>query len=1114
MMHEKITYEELKTRVLELEKTEAAQKIIRETLEYRVGLEKLIASISARFVGLSSDDIDLEIQRTLQLIGQFTLVDRSYLFMLSADGVVLNNTHEWCAPGIEPQIENLQGLPVAFFSWWMEKLTRNEALHIPRVADLPATARAEKEKLQSQGIRSLFVVPLTFGEKLIGFIGFDSVRTEKSWSEEDRRLLRTTGEIVMLALERKQTEAKLRLQALVLDQIEDHVTITDLSGTITYVNDAQERSLGIAKDILLGQPTEVYGEDQSKGATQQEIFQKTLKEGAWQGEVVKYAYDGREIIMDVRTRVVRDRDGKPISLCDIATDITERKRAKDALMKSEEKYRLLIENQTDLVVKVDLEGKFQFISPSYCEMFKKTKEELLGKKFIPLVHEDDREATTTAMNALYHPPYTAYIEQRAMTKDGWRWLAWMDTAVLDENMNVVAIIGVGRDITERKQAEDALRENELFLKTLLDTIPIPVYYKDRKGKFIGVNKAFTTSLGATREQLIGKTVLDISPPEIAEIHCATDDELLKSGGTQRYELKWKDSNGVHGGTAIFNKTVVADDRGAAMGIICAALDITERKKNEELLQQRTYDLSKRVKELNCLYDISKLVEKTDISLEEILQGIVDLIPPSWQYPEITCSRVIYEGKEYKTENFKETESKQANDIIVHGERVGSIEIYYLEEMPEVDEGPFLKEERDLINVITERLDHIIERIQAEEEKTKLNNQLQQAKKMETIGTLAGGIAHQFNNALSIITMGIDMIETDSAGNENIENHTHQMKDSAHRMAQLAGKLLAYARGGKYQAKTLSMNDLAKNTLLLSHLLDPGIEIKTDLTPDPLNIHADRNQIEMLLSAILSNTSEAIEGKGYLLISTKKVEIDADFIESHPGLKPGPYVCLTAEDNGKGMDKETIGRIFEPFFTTKFEGRGLGMAAAYGIAKNHDGWISVDSELDKGTTVRIYLPSVEIPVKEDRKPKLKTAGNQGAGTILVIDDDAMVMKVTRVMLKRLNYRVLEAKTGQEAIDVAKTFEGGIDLAILDFIMPDMDGTAVYPFLMEARPDLKVIVASGCSIDGPVQKILDAGAEDYIQKPFATAEISEKLEKTLHLPSAKKDVMPSQQQPVDG
>ena len=215
----------------------------------------------------------------------------------------------------------------------------------------------------------------------------------------------------------------------------------------------------------------------------------------------------------------------------------------------------------------------------------------------------------------------------------------------------------------------------------------------------------------------------------------------------------------------------------------------------------------------------------------------------------------------------------------------------------------------------------------------------------------------------------------------------------------------------------------------------------------------------------------------------------------PGLKPGNYAYLSVTDDGKGMDEETRNRIFEPFFTTKFEGRGFGMAAAYDIVKNHDGWISVDSELDKGTIVKIYLPAVETPVKEDVKPKPKTEWIKGKGTILVIDDEEAVMNISRAMLKRMGYRVLEAKTWQEAIDVAQTFDGDIDLAMLDILLPGMGGESIYPLLMKVRPNLKVIVFSGYSIDGPAQNILDAGAEGFIQKPFTMAELSEKLKKIL-------------------
>ena len=221
----------------------------------------------------------------------------------------------------------------------------------------------------------------------------------------------------------------------------------------------------------------------------------------------------------------------------------------------------------------------------------------------------------------------------------------------------------------------------------------------------------------------------------------------------------------------------------------------------------------------------------------------------------------------------------------------------------------------------------------------------------------------------------------------------------------------------------------------------------------------------------------------------------DTIKDFPGLKPGNYACLTITDDGKGMDQETRSRMFEPFFTTNAEGRGLGMAAAYGIIKNHDGWISVDSELGQGTIVKIYLPVVEAPVTVHSKPRPKTELIKGTGTILVIDDEEEVMNVTRAILEKLGYSVLEAKTGQEAIDVVKTFDGDIDLAMLDILLPDMDGNAIYPFLMEARPNLKVMVFSGYSIDGPAQEILNAGAEEFLQKPFAVTDLSEKLKKIL-------------------
>ncbi|KKL21823.1 hypothetical protein LCGC14_2441590, partial [marine sediment metagenome] len=354
----------------------------------------------------------------------------------------------------------------------------------------------------------------------------------------------------------------------------------------------------------------------------------------------------------------------------------------------------------------------------------------------------------------------------------------------------------------------------------------------------------------------------------------------------------------------------------------------------------------------------------------------------------------------------------------------------------------------------------------EEEKEKLQAQLQQAHKMEAIATLAGGIAHEFNNALTGVVGNIELLEMRLPDNKIVTEHTEAMKSSSHRMANLTSQLLAYARGGSYQAKTISLSDFVEETLpVIIPNIGPSIRIDTDLPRDIFKVNVDSAQMQMVLSAVVSNSSEALGGDGRIRVITSNEEIDAEFAKSQPGLRPGRYVCLTVEDDGEGMDEETVNKIFDPFYTTKFMGRGLGMAAAYGIIRNHGGWISVDSEQYKGTVVRIYLPAIEAEKKVKKEiitePKLDIA--EGEGTVLIIEDEEMVMNVTRAVLVRLGYHILEAKTGKEAIEIAKTFDGQIDLALLDIKLPDIQGDKVYPLIMKARPNLKVIVCSGYSID---------------------------------------------------
>lgn len=384
-----------------------------------------------------------------------------------------------------------------------------------------------------------------------------------------------------------------------------------------------------------------------------------------------------------------------------------------------------------------------------------------------------------------------------------------------------------------------------------------------------------------------------------------------------------------------------------------------------------------------------------------------------------------------------------------------------------------------------------ERKLAEKEQLRLTARLQQAQKMESIATLAGGIAHQFNNALAVILGNIELIQMDGLVDQRLLRFIEPINQAGQKMVHLTAQLLAYARGGKFQTQVVSAHRFVKEALsLVSHSLSSHVELKTDLdeTTDPIEV--DGTQIQMLLAAILANASEAIETKGYVTVSLRNAELSAEDRAKYAGLKPGRHVLLQIADTGKGMDERTRTRIFEPFFTTKFQGRGLGMAAVYGIVKKHGGNVYVDSEPGHGAVVSIFLPGAMMAREEAEKRT--AAQTQRTGTALIVEDEHLVMEVNRAIVEKLGYRVLEAKSGHEALHIARTYKGPIDFALLDVILPDMGGNQIYPKLMELLPNLKVIVCSGFTLDDPAREILNAGAQAFLPKPFSVAVLSKSLD----------------------
>jgi len=331
---------------------------------------------------------------------------------------------------------------------------------------------------------------------------------------------------------------------------------------------------------------------------------------------------------------------------------------------------------------------------------------------------------------------------------------------------------------------------------------------------------------------------------------------------------------------------------------------------------------------------------------------------------------------------------------------------------------------------------------------------------------------------------IELLQLDYAHDENLNRYLEPVLESATRMTEWTRQLLAYAEGGKYRPQTVSLIGFINETLpLLRHSIDQNIDLVADMDEVDCPVHIDLAQMQMVLSSIVANAAEAIEGQGTIRIACRVCQ---EASEQLPGMKQERYVCLSVVDNGRGMDEATRKRVFEPFFTTKFYGRGLGMAAVYGIVKNHGGYITIDSESGKGTTVNLFLPKAR---HEERSVTVARV-IAGSGRILLIEDEELVREINQTLLERLGYEVVTAADGDQALELVENSSQQYDLALLDIKLPDIDGAALFPKLRKNRPEMKVIVCSGYALDGPTQAILDAGAEDFIQKPFSMADIAAK------------------------
>jgi len=583
---------------------------------------------------------------------------------------------------------------------------------------------------------------------------------------------------------------------------------------------------------------------------------------------------------------------------------------------------------------LDTEQTILMINPAAEALLKTSQELVRGKKCFELLHGSQSPPKECPLKRMLTSGQleTAEMEVEAL---GGTYLVSC-TPVIGENDDIEKIIHICTDITEKARAEEKLKEKEHIINSATSVITTA----DLDGRMTYVNPAFLRMWGFDDAgEVLGRHFSEYwmvkRPDDIMH-------SLLKYGNWSD-EIKARKKDGTLFDVQVHASTVV-DKKGTPVAFMSSCNDITDRKRTEGALQFTQFAVDHYSDaafwmghDARFIYVNEAACRSLGYTRDELLEMAVYDIDPD--FPE-----------EAWPDHWADLKTRGSFIIQSHHKtkdgRVFPVEL-------SVNYVKFGEKE---YNCAFAR--DISERRRMEAEKDKLRTQLQQAKKIEAIATLAGGIAHDFNNALSVITTGIDLLRLDHSDDTDVVAQLRPMSDSAHRMADLSNQLIAYAKGGKYQAKTVSLSRFVEDEVpAFFGSDDEGIYLEINVPSDAPNVHADVSQLGMVLSSIITNAKEAIEGAGCIQVSTGSIDADQEFIDKRPGLKTGRYAFLKIEDDGKGMDKETLRKVFEPFFTTKSHGRGLGMAATYGIVKNHDGWIDIDSGLGKGTSVQIYLPAL-------------------------------------------------------------------------------------------------------------------------------------------------------------
>lgn len=798
--------------------------------------------------------------------------------------------------------------------------------------------------------------------------------------------------------------------------------------------------------------------------------------------------EGEKKPLSISTSIIKVVDGTVYVLA-VIQDITKRKQAEAALRESEGRYRLLAENVTDVIWIRDMNLNLTYISPSVKnqqgytveEAKVRTLEETWTPESLKYIGEVLVEELEMEKDNQKDMSRSRTIEVETKCKDGS--IIWTEAKMSflrDKDGEPIGTIGVTRNITERKKGERALRESEATLRSIFRAAPTGIgLVRDRVIK--QVNERLCEMVGYSQKELLEQNARILYPTDEDFGYVGREKYLqISEKGTGTVETRWQRKDGKV--IDVILSSTPIDPNDLSIGVTFTALDITVRKQAEEALQEsegkyRTvleanpdavvvYDI-----EGNVIYFNPAFTRIFGWTLEERIGKKMDVFVPeeAWRETKMMIKKVLA------------------------GERFSGIETHRYNQKGEIIpvsiSGAIYKDQNG------KPIGSVINLRDITEQK-KLESQLQQSQKMEAIGTLAGGIAHDINNILGIILGNTELAMDDIPDWNPARLNLEEARIASLRAKDIVRQLLSFARKTEMEKKPTNIIPIVKESFkLLRSSIPTSIEIRQNISKDVDTILADSTQINQILINLCTNADHAMPDGGIIEIILNNIELDEANTAQHSDLHPGRYVNLTVTDTGHGISQEVIDRIFDPYFTTKEVGKGTGMglSVVHGIVKKHNGAITVKSEAGKGTTFSIFFPAVEKDAVIESEPteKLPT-GNE---KILFIDDEPSIVNMTRQQLERLGYEVDTKMSSIEALELFRSKPDQFDLIITDMTMPSMTGDKLVKEVLNIRPDMPTIICSGFSDKIDAEKAKEIGAAEYVEKPVDKRNLAFKVRSVL-------------------